>query len=328
MATYSYKIRNNFNIVTGNTISPMLNSLTGNQEFKEYLTIYSTIPGQQLRPTIGAFGNSLSPDNIPHDELLETNYMSTMMFFDTYSSGNTITSPIKTLNIPINLSFTPTDNSDNINNFIEDETIESINKTIDGERTRYISQFYPGIRLDFRFYDSDNNIFDTINTTGATNGYRLAGFNSNDINLNRNNFKKSFFRLYFYDSNDTKSQNLLIIEDISVSKTKTPKFILDRLYWLKNDELFSGNTQNRITYMEARFFNAKNGRVHRFTNLPINELSPVNVNVVAQNPDWKSSQIAILNPKLNNGNYEFLVIPNVGASTINTITLTEYILKV
>jgi len=319
MATYSYKIRNNSITTTGGTIQPMLNTLTGNQEFKQYLKIQN-IDGEVLSSQ-DKFGY-IAPNffiqqgiNIKNDSIV--------------SSGQTIEQPIfKTLNIPINLSFTPTDNSDNINNFIEDETIESINKTIDGERTRYISQFYPGIRLDFRFYDSDNNIFDTINTTGATNGYRLAGFNSNDINLNRNNFKKSFFRLYFYDSNDTKSQNLLIIEDISVSKTKTPKFILDRLYWLKNDELFSGNTQNRITYMEARFFNAKNGRVHRFTNLPINELSPVNVNVVAQNPDWKSSQIAILNPKLNNGNYEFLVIPNVGANTINTITLTEYILKV
>ena len=79
--------------------------------------------------------------------------------------------------------------------------------------------------------------------------------------------------------------------------------------------------------MEARFFNAKTGRVNRFINPPVVIVVPPKINVLSNNHDWRSSELLIINPKNNNGNYRFRVEANVGANTINTITLTEYIIK-
>ena len=77
--------------------------------------------------------------------------------------------------------------------------------------------------------------------------------------------------------------------------------------------------------MEARFFNAKTGRVNRFINPPTTITIPPKINQVDQ--DWRSSELLIINPKNNNGNYRFRVVDGIGANTDNTITLTEYILK-
>ena len=84
---------------------------------------------------------------------------------------------------------------------------------------------------------------------------------------------------------------------------------------------------NRIVYMDARFFNAKTGEVVRFINLPNNIQIPIQISALSSNNQWRSSKINILNPKNNNGLYNFKVVPNVGANTNSTITLTQYTLK-
>ena len=78
--------------------------------------------------------------------------------------------------------------------------------------------------------------------------------------------------------------------------------------------------------MEARFFNAKTGRVHRFINTPNSINSPLSISTLANQPTWKHSDLLILNPNINNGKYNFRVVNGIGANTTNTITMTEYIL--
>lgn len=334
MNVYRYKIRNNYTNITGGTINPMLNTATGTQEFTNYLKVYSLKPGQNN----SAYDSPLSKGNNYFlkpifnnlKNILET---SVSDFFDVpiqggvlISSGTTINPNYnyKNITIPINVNIEPGDYSDDIDNFIEREKKKNINPMVDGEKVKYLTNNFIPIKIDFRFYNKSSNSFDPA----SPNGYLTAGFLPEEIGL-KNNFKKSFFRLYFYDNNDTKTQNLLLTEDISTFGTTIPSFDLKKIFWLKNDTLFSGVTPtSRKVYVEARFFNAKTGRVHRFINTPLTVVTPLTITQFANNQPWKSSKMLIMNPNANGGNKLFkvdLTLPN-GANLQNQITFTEYIL--
>ena len=346
MSLYRFKIRNDFRSITGGTIQPMYNSgATGNQKFESYLKVVNPMNTvnainvyKPFRPTENAFrvngnfqitrynlNNNIIPSFIPKIPSVFTITGDTLDL-DLISSGNTINANnnYKNITIPINTHFNVVDYSEDIDGFVDRETKKSINKIIDGEKVKYRSESYPSIKLKFRFYNKPSNTFDDYN---LTEGYLSAGFDQEEINI-KNNFKKSFFRLYFFDSNDSREQNLLLTEDIDTFNSFKPEFNLDRIFWFKDDKLFSETTDNRRVYMEARFFNAKTGRVNRFVNPPISVTIPLKVSNLDQS--WRSSELLIINPKNNNGNYWFRVVDGIGANNDpidKTITLTEYILK-
>ena len=329
MSLYRFKIRNDFRSITGGTIQPMYNSgSTGNQKFHSYIKVTNPITQARINDagnfqrTKNIINNnilkSFLPINKPYNDTITTKLASGLI-----SSGNTIdaNNNYKNITIPINTHFNVVDYSEDIDGFVDRETKKSINKIIDGEKIKYRSEIYPSITIKFRFYNKQTNTYDDTN---LTEGYLNAGFEQEEINI-KNNFKKSFFRLYFFDSNDSRKQNLLLTEDLDTFNSFTPLFSLGRIFWFKNDELFLETTDNRRVYMEARFFNAKTGRVNRFINPPTTITIPPKINQVDQ--DWRSSELLIINPKNNNGNYRFRVVDGIGANTDNTITLTEYILK-
>ena len=329
MSLYRFKIRNDFRSITGGTIQPMYNSgATGNQKFHSYIKVTNPITQARINDagnfqrTKNIINNnilkSFLPINKPYNDTITTKLASGLI-----SSGNTIdaNNNYKNITIPINTHFNVVDYSEDIDGFVDRETKKSINKIIDGEKIKYRSEIYPSITIKFRFYNKQTNTYDDTN---LTEGYLNAGFEQEEINI-KNNFKKSFFRLYFFDSNDSRKQNLLLTEDLDTFNSFTPLFSLGRIFWFKNDELFLETTDNRRVYMEARFFNAKTGRVNRFINPPTTITIPPKINQVDQ--DWRSSELLIINPKNNNGNYRFRVVDGIGANTDNTITLTEYILK-
>jgi hypothetical protein len=337
MSVYRYQIRKNFTTLTGGTINPMISPATGTQQFTNYLTIYSVKPGQNssaeyvspadygnnyfLKPIFSNIKQALI-DNV--EEYFTINSTGGILI----SSGNTIYPDYnyKNISIPINIKLEPTDYSEDIEGFVEREKNNSINPIIDGERVKYFNQNYVPVNINFRFYNKASGTFE------LNDGYLYAGFT--DINtINKNSFRRSFFRLYFYDNNDTSTQNLLLTEDINTldytSPTVEPVFELKKIFWLKNDTLFTGSTSpNRKVYVEARFFNAKTGRVHRFVNTPLSITTPLTISQLANNQGWKSSKILILNPYANNGNRYFKVDTTApsGANLQNGITFTEYIL--
>jgi hypothetical protein len=342
MSLYRFKIRNDFRSITGGTIQPMYNSgTTGNQKFDSYLKVVypmnNPFPFVERKYTntlpfttenFGYFQNKrkeIKDNIIPSFIAVPPPPTFTAITLDEafISSGNTINANnnYKNITIPINTHFNVVDYSEDIDGFVDRETKKSINKIIDGEKIKYRSEIYPSITIKFRFYNKQTNTYDDTN---LTEGYLNAGFEQEEINI-KNNFKKSFFRLYFFDSNDSRKQNLLLTEDLDTFNSFTPLFSLGRIFWFKNDELFLETTDNRRVYMEARFFNAKTGRVNRFINPPTTITIPPKINQVDQ--DWRSSELLIINPKNNNGNYRFRVVDGIGANTDNTITLTEYILK-
>ena len=343
MNVYSFKIRNDFRFITGGTINPMVSSAyTGTQSFVKYHTLYDTQRYTNLSTTSGPGRGGLIADEPGKLGLKERRYKiqqypslgqsttpnntgDTETFLIT--SGNTIVQPnrlFKNISFPIENNFMEVGQEVDINRWVNKEVKKSINPISNGERVKYKSNIYPNIDLKFRFYDKTTNSYDDIN---LTNGYESAGFLSSEINI-KNSFKKSFFRLYFFDSNDIKNRNLLSTEDIDVFGSSKPIFKLDRIYWFQEDDYFVDNTNDRIVYMEAKFFNAKTGEVVRFFNPPSSQGTPVKMNILANNNDWRTSKIVILNPTNNNGYYNFQVGVNSGANTNTTITLTQYRLKI
>lgn len=335
MSTYSFKIRQNFTNFSGGTIDPMVSPATGTQQFTDYLTIYKNKPGQinELN-TFYFVKKNLFTDEYAGFTTTKKQLITEPQTYFTIkneplliSSGTTIypENNYKNINIPIEVKFNVVDYGDDIDSFIRNEKEKAINSIEDGERIKYVSQIYPAFKLKFRFFNKTIGNFDNAS---VSNGYSLAGFLPQEIN-SKNNFKKSYFRLYFYDSNDTRTQNLLLTEDINLYGTDKPEFNLDRIFWLKKDPVFIENiTNNRVVYMSAKFFNAKTGRVHRFINLPLSINLPINVSTLAIQPNWRHAEITIINPNNNNGKHQFSINNGIGASTNNTITMTEYIMLV
>jgi hypothetical protein len=334
MSLYRYKINNRSVFLTGGTINPMENPTTGNQKFNNYLPI-KFLRGQEnanlsnvnsklfLNKTEDFSFNQYRISVINNNGL---NPKETPDISQYASSGKTINpdTNYKNLVLPIEVSFNVVDYGDDIQRFVKNEETKAVNKIIDGEKVKYINEGYPNtVKINFRFYDKSTGQFDDNNLNG---GYNLAGFTNDEINK-KNNFKKSYFRLYFFDSNDTKTQNLLTTEDIDVFNSQKPSFTFNRIYWLKNDELFLDTLDDRLIFMEARFFNAKTGRVHRFINPPSTTTTPMSISTFSNNLEWKSSQLLILNPKNNNNNRYFRILPGIGSNTTSEITLTEYILQ-
>jgi len=240
-------------------------------------------------------------------------------------SGGTLTDASKFITLPVSLDFFPVDYGDDINKLVNEETKKAINPFFDAETTKYIypdSNVGGNLTITFKFWNGQS--------LGST--YIDAGFTETEVRIKKNGFKKSFFRLYFYDSNSGETNNLIFTEDLNIYDTTTAILPFNRLYWLRNDDFFFKNNGNKTVYMDASFFNAKTGKVTRFINPypsgapptgPLNILQYSDPN----NRDWRTSAITIINPNNNNGVYNFTPLVPFGANQISVITLSEFILS-
>jgi hypothetical protein len=230
----------------------------------------------------------------------------------------------KTLTIPLQLKFEPTDYSEDIETWVGSETQKAINSILDGEKVKYISTVQSGITVEFRFSDRTT----TTQPGPYTNTYSSNGFSiPEDYTLNK--FNKSYFRLYFYDSNDSETANLLFTEDLPVERSPKSTFILKRLFWEKDDVIMKNTFDDRTIYMEGRFFNAKTGQLQTFYCPPTTVPSPIGIGTysLTSNREWRTSPITLINPNNNNGEYRFTTpTTNVGGTTPTKITLSEFIL--
>lgn len=231
-------------------------------------------------------------------------------------SGGTLTDASKFINLPISLDFFPVDYGDNINKLVDEETKKAINPFFDAETTKYTysdSNVGNNLTITFKFWNGQS--------LGST--YIDAGFTETEVRIKKNGFKKSFFRLYFYDSNSGDTSNLIFSEDLDIGETTEPIINFNSLYWLRNDDYFIKNNSNRKVYMEARFFNAKTGKVLKFINLPNSINMPLSIENYSDpnNRGYRTFTIEILNPKLNGGYYNFK--PFNGSSSI---TLSQLVM--
>lgn len=253
-----------------------------------------------------------------------SNNFSTSTAQTVIQSGTTVLS--KAIVLPISTDFYPVDYGEDVQDIVVAERQKAIGEPFDAETVKYL---YPnttanngnGLVIQFQFWNTTSNTY--------TTSYTAADFTNIDVSRNRNPFKRSFFRLYFYDSNSGDTNNLIFTEDLSVYNTTSAIIPFNRLYWLRNDKNFTETNNNKTVYMNASFFNAKNGKITRFINKPNFVTGPMNIVQYSDpnNRDWRTSAITIINPKNSNGLYNFTPLVPFGANQISVITLSEFIMS-
>ena len=198
-----------------------------------------------------------------------------------------ITTSGVTINIPFGLEFFPVDNTElQQTEFVENEKEKAVNPIFDNEK-------YP-------FYPT----FPSING-GQTKAYTVEyvtdltlqdlGFTENDILFNRLPFKKTYLRLNFYDTKDSKTQRLIGRETVHL-KTDSKWYSKGKLLPLNTIyAIFISNAQNSIynsiygegfnyywykttlpytVYVKPALMNAKTGDVKRLYSSQVGTLTP------------------------------------------------------
>jgi len=190
----------------------------------------------------------------------------------------------------------------------QDETVEKIiNPVDDFEVTRYSHKpllvgenLRTDINYKFNFFNREIEIENTQPSDEdkwvcdynfiENNDENSSDFTDKELYYMINSFKKSFFKLDFYNSNNLENNKNLITVIIptqqgiereadigteivpNIVDVKTPNFVLDFIgdkegffvYWLKNP----GRHKIDSMYMTAKFFNARTGQFIRMLNTP------------------------------------------------------------
>lgn len=201
------------------------------------------------------------------------------------------------INIPLEITFDMEGRGDMIREWEEEVIKDILNPINDFEVTKFAHKDYiiennlkTEINYEFNFFDYLTPPFNATITNWATD-YENASFTDSEIYYFANSFKNSFFKLDFYDTNQTESQtNLLSIIiptqqglkepgtigpplNQTAVEVKKPKFVLDYtgadkegfyVYWLR-DKNYLNTTE---FYVSAKFFNAKKGQFIRMVNKP------------------------------------------------------------
>lgn len=179
------------------------------------------------------------------------------------------------------------------NNFKEYEN-DALNKVINPLENYEMSIFnFNSYLLDSQYLINDLHIkFLFENNNNYQNFYQSIGFINKDIYTNNDYFKKSFFRLEYYKTeNDilpTKSNRRLVTTktinlndgemylDTNINEyIYKPYFIsstvlnksINNFFWFQDDTVVkNSNLGYNIFWITAKFFNAKNGFIYDFIN--------------------------------------------------------------
>jgi len=201
------------------------------------------------------------------------------------------------INIPLEITFDMEGRGDMIRDWEEEVIKDVLNPIIDFETTKFANKEYnvnntlkTEINYEFNFF---NYLTPPLSATTSDWGsdYENTSFTDSEIYYFANSFKNSFFKLDFYDTNQTENQTILLsiiiptqqgvkepgtigppLNQTSV-EVKKPKFVLDYtgsdkegfyVYWLKDRNYLDINQ----FYVSAKFFNAKKGQFIRMVNKP------------------------------------------------------------
>jgi hypothetical protein len=192
------------------------------------------------------------------------------------------------IQLPIEIKWDFEGRSDSIDEYQEEVVKEVIGVATDFEIARFSHKENQNGKTDINYE------FRFSNGSTWVNSYLAEGFTSEEIYFYRNTFTKSFFKLDFYDTTDTKTQiNYFTIiiptqqgdfQTASISplspfnnvQIRKPKFKLDFvgdkegffIYWLRNTDYLNIKT----FYMTAKFFDAKIGVFVKMMNTPQSNL--------------------------------------------------------
>jgi hypothetical protein len=189
-----------------------------------------------------------------------------------------------TINIPIEFKWDLYGRSDSIDKYEQEVTKDIVGTPTDFEISRYShkpysSNGFTSVNYKFYFYNGVPTLVSTSTPSDWVNSYLAEGFNSEEIYYYRKPFTNSFFKLDFYDTNNTTTQTnyitviLPVQQGLTETKTisplmppvkiKKPNMILDFVgdkegfffYWLRNPSFLNIDT----FYMSVKFFDARLG---------------------------------------------------------------------
>jgi len=210
------------------------------------------------------------------------------MFVKRFNMRVNTTTSASTINIPISLEAYPVDQAELIEReFVDKEMIKAVNPIIDYARARIVPVFSSANdiipRIKYKLFFNDNDGIGDNDSNGDS--YDDIGFVRDDLAFRRNNFKKSFVQLDFYDSPNLVGQNLLFSLTMFCRVVES-EMILDGILKPLKDIPVEFNLDNPITrpegisesyylydykdevprdlYMRASFNNAKTGISHQF----------------------------------------------------------------
>lgn len=206
----------------------------------------------------------------------------------TISSASTAT----TINIPLDMQFQLVDQAELVDRvFVDVETEKNINPIIDYEKARFVP-------VDLKDQPINKLIYKVSLINGNT--YGDIGFTDDDIKFRKENFRRSFLQLNFFDSDNPLTQNLvtsitlysrITSSDLEPVNSTTgipgqpkPANQIPIIYILEspviNPKGFSEGfhlydykdevqvNQPKYLYMRASFKNAKDGKT---TNMMVNQ---------------------------------------------------------
>lgn len=248
----------------------------------------------------------------------------------------------KTINIPIDIKFDMSGRDEAIDIYQNQVKEEVINSISDFEITRFSHASWENdttntqVHYKFNFFNSQGQA-DFINNPPSQNewldDYQYASFTDEEIYYFANPFKKSFFKIDFYDRNTTENQKILFTVILPTQQglkedgllfnnpnltvlVKKPYMILDSVgadkegfffYWLKNQTLLNQTEM----YMSCKFFNAKKGQFVRMMNVPQSYFSGPNVY------DFNKSVYFYYKVTFDYSNYEYSVFKEVTSTQSN-----------
>ena len=198
-----------------------------------------------------------------------------------------ISSTATTITVPFGMDFFPVDNTElQETEFIEKEKEKAVNPIFDNEKYA----FYP------TFISANGNDANAYTVEYVTNlTLEDLGFTYDDIFYNRDPFRKTYLRLNFYNSRDTKVQNLLSRETLHL-KSRNDWYVNGQLIPLNQIPVsFVGEFQNVIyssingegyqfywhksdlpftLYIRPSIMNAKTGTVTRLYSCSFGSVTP------------------------------------------------------
>lgn len=204
------------------------------------------------------------------------------------------------INIPLEIKWDFQGRDESIELYEEDVIEQIIGGPRDYEIIRFSHEFHTNntktdLNYEFNFFDNNPGTGKNILVATSTDWsptYLNEGFTSNQIYYYEKPFTKSFFKLDFYDTNESANQTLfftIIIptqqggtESASISpiipnvNIKTPIFKLDFvgdkegyfIYWIRDKKTIDIST----FYMSAKFFNGRLGGFMRMMTTPQSNL--------------------------------------------------------
>jgi hypothetical protein len=191
----------------------------------------------------------------------------------------------KQIDIPIEIKWDLYGQDDDLDKFQEQVVEDAIGKPKDFELARfqnkqYNNSFDTSVNYEFNFYTGLTNEINSSVVTDWGTTYLSQGFTNEEIYYTTKPFLKSFFKLDFYNTTETRTQRVYFSIVLPANQSKDAQFSISPylppvnvsipiynldyvnqkegyfLYWLKSRDFYDIDT----FYMRVKFFNGSTGQ--------------------------------------------------------------------